>query len=223
MAERFPARPFDVSPMGEAAILLQSSSPLDLGVQEVIWQVARDASTWSDVVDVVPGVNNLLVLLDPVRAERASLETRLERAWAAAGPWSGASKLVEVPVSYGGPFGPDFAALCAFTGLTASEVVERHSAPTYTVLAVGGQPGFGYLGGLDPALAMPRRAAPRPSVEAGTVGVGGVQAAVLTATSPSGWNLIGHTALCFFDAAAEPPALLAAGDRIRFVVKDVSA
>lgn len=222
MAEGSAARPFDLSPMGEAAVLLQSSSPLDLGVQEIVWQVAREASTWPDVVDVVPGVNNLLVLLDPAVAERSSLEARLERAWAAAGPWSGASKLVEVPVTYGGPFGPDLPALCAFTGLTQSEVIQRHAAPTYVVLAVGGQPGFGYLGGLDPSLAMPRRSAPRARVEAGSVGIGGVQAAVITATSPSGWNLIGHTELPFFDAAADPPALLAAGDRIRFMVKDVA-
>lgn len=222
MAESVPARPFDLSLMGEAAILLQSSSPLDLGVQEIIWQVARDASAWPDVLDVVPGVNNLLILLDAFQVDRSSLETRLEQAWAAAGPWSGPSKLVEVPVSYGGPFGPDLPALCAFTGLTASEVIERHSAPTYVVLAVGAQPGFGYLGGLDPSLAMPRRSAPRPRVEAGSVGIGGVQAAVITATSPSGWNLVGYTALPFFDAAAEPPAMLSAGDRIRFVVKDVA-
>lgn len=223
MSEDAPPCPFDVSPMGEAAILLQSSSPLDLRVQEIIWQVAQEASTWTDVVDVVPGVNNLLVMLNPAGAGRASIEARLERAWAAAGPWSGASRLVEVPVSYGGPFGPDLPSLCAFTGLTPSEVIERHAAPTYVVLAVGGQPGFGYLGGLDPALAMPRRSAPRARVEAGSVGIGGVQAAVITATSPSGWHFIGHTALTFFDAAAEPPARLAAGDRIRFVVKDVAA
>ena len=222
MAEGVAARPFDTSPMGEAAILLQSSSPLDLRVQEIIWQVAREASTWPDVVDVVPGVNNLLVLLDPAGGGRSSIEARLEHAWAAAGPWSGASKLVEVPVTYGGPFGPDLPALCGFTGLTPDEVTERHSAPPYVVLAVGGQPGFGYLGGLDPALAMPRRSAPRTRVEAGSVGIGGVQAAVITATSPSGWNLIGHTELPFFDAAAEPPALLAAGDRVRFLVKGVA-
>ena len=222
MVEGTPARPFDVSAMGEAAILLQSSSPLDLRVQEIIWQVAREALTWPAVVDAIPGVNNLLLLFDPAEIVRPQLEARLERAWAAAGPWEGASKLVEVPVSYGGPFGPDLLDLCALTGLTAGEVAKRHAAPTYVVMAVGGQPGFGYLGGLDPALAMPRRAIPRQHVELGSVGIGGVQTAVLTATSPSGWNLIGHSAVPFFDAQVEPPALLAAGDRVRFVVKDVS-
>lgn len=213
--------PFDLSPMGEAAILLQASSALDIGVQAIIWQVARDAAGWPDVVDVVPGVNNLLVLLDPAAAPATSIESRLRLAWAAARPWEPPSRLVEVPVSYGGDAAPDLPALSAFTGLSPQEIVARHAAPTYVVLAVGGMPGFGYLGGLDPSLAMPRRPAPRARVESGSVGIGGAQTAVITATSPSGWQLIGHTALPFFDAAAARPALLSAGDRVRFVVKEV--
>ena len=215
------ASPFDISPMGEAAILLQASSPYSVEVQTIIWQVARDAAGWPDVLNIVPGVNNILFLLDPAVAPATSIESRLQIAWASAEPTSRPSKLVEVPVSYGGAAGPDLSALSAFTGLPLEDIIERHTAPTYVVLAVGGMPGFGYLGGLDPCLAMPRRSEPRARVVSGSVAIGGSQTAVITTTSPSGWHLIGHTTLSFFDAQAEQPALLSAGDHVRFSIKEV--
>ena len=222
MIERSVVRPFDISQMGEGAILLHSSSPLDLGIQEIIWQIARQAVAWPGVLETVPGVNNILLLLDPEIADLASLKARLDVAWAAAGRWTEASTLIELPVAYGGSFGPDLPALSDFTGLSPLEIIDRHAAPTYVVLAVGGQPGFGYLGGLDPSLAMPRRSSPRPRVEVGSVGIGGSQTAVITATSPSGWHLIGRTDRPLFDARADRPALLSAGDRVRFIVESVS-
>ena len=128
-----------------------------------------------------------------------------------------------MPVTYGGAGGPDLPRLAAHAGLAAAAAVELHAAPTYVVMAVGAMPGFGYLGGLDPRLAMPRRAVPRLRVEAGSVAVGGAQTAVISATSPSGWHVIGRTSVGFYDVRWERPALLSPGDRVRFVVQDVLA
>ena len=132
-----------------------------------------------------------------------------------------AGRVVEIPVRYGGDDGPDLADVAAHTGLTPEEVVRRHSAGTYTVYFLGFQPGFAYLGGLDPALATPRRTEPRLAVPAGAVGIGGEQTGVYPAAAPGGWQLIGRTELPLFLPERDPPSLLAPGDTVRFVVASV--
>jgi len=102
------------------------------------------------------------------------------------------------------------------TGLSRAEVIRRHTDPTYDVHFLGFVPGFAYLGPLDPALVLPRRAAPRRRVPAGTVAIAGAQTGVYPLETPGGWHLIGHTDAVLFDPARDPPNLLAAGDRVRF-------
>ena len=125
--------------------------------------------------------------------------------------------LVEIPVCYGGDFGPDLAAVARHAGLSEAAVVELHSAAEYLVYMVGFAPGFPYLGGLDARLAMPRRPAPRPLVPAGAVGIAGAQTGIYSLPTPGGWQLIGRTPRRLFDAARTPPSLLQAGSRLRFV------
>jgi inhibitor of KinA len=128
-----------------------------------------------------------------------------------------APREVTIPVCYGGQYGPDLADVAAAHDLTIEDVVRLHSGATYAVYMLGFAPGFAYLGGLPEAIATPRRAEPRTSVPAGSVGIGGSQTGVYPLVSPGGWQLIGRTPLQLFDARREPPTMLAAGDRVRFV------
>src|SRR5207342_511454 len=95
--------------------------------------------------------------------------------------------------------------------------IERHSAGRYKVAMLGFAPGFPYLIGLDPALAMPRLDTPRTRVEAGSVGIGGAQAGIYPQAGPGGWRIIGRTRQVLFAASRTPPAQLAPGDQVRFV------
>ncbi len=126
-----------------------------------------------------------------------------------------AGRLVELPVRYDGP---DLASLAEAAGLGVDEVVERHTAVEYTVACLGFTAGFAYLEGLDPALQVPRRASPRARVPAGSVAVAGAQTGVYPRAAPGGWHLLGTTDAVLFDEAADPPASLAPGDRVRFSV-----
>jgi KipI family sensor histidine kinase inhibitor len=119
-----------------------------------------------------------------------------------------------IPVSYDGP---DLADVARLTGMTATDVVERHAGREYVVYFLGFVPGFAYLGALDPALVLPRRAEPRRRVAAGAVAIAGAQTAVYPLDTPGGWHLIGRTSTVMFDPSADPPARLAPGDRVRFV------
>lgn len=124
---------------------------------------------------------------------------------------------VEIPVCYGGQWGPDLDALAAAHDLTPAQVIAQHTAPSYLVYFLGFLPGFPYLGGLAASLATPRRATPRPRVPAGAVGIAGAQTGVYPLETPGGWQIIGQTPLRLYAPDRQPPALLAAGDQVRFV------
>jgi len=129
-------------------------------------------------------------------------------------------RLVEIPVCYGGEFGPDLGSVASHCALAAEEVVARHAAALYQVYFLGFSPGFPYLGGMDPALETPRQASPRKSVPAGSVAIGGGQTGIYPLASPGGWQIIGQTPLRLFDARRCPPALLRMGDSVRFRAVD---
>lgn len=183
-----------------------------------IWAVAGALAALEGVDETVPGMNNLMVVFDPLALEPQKLERKLLAAWHNIVPPAVQGRQVDVPVVYGGARGEDLALLAAHAGLSVEEVVRRHSNITYSVAAVGAMPGFVYLSGLDPALAMPRRSVPRMVVENGSVIIGGAQAGVMPCTAPSGWHILGHTAFSMFDAQRNPPAAFRPGDRIRFTV-----
>jgi biotin-dependent carboxylase-like uncharacterized protein len=161
-----------------------------------------------------------LVSYEPGSWDAADLASRLRAVASAPAPplpTANQPDLV-IPTIYDGP---DLAEVAAVTGLSDIEVIARHAAVRYRVGWLGFSPGFGYLTGLDPALAaVPRRASPRVSVPAGSVAIAGGLAAVYPATSPGGWRLIGRTNRALWDLDRDPPALLAPGRHVRFRIVD---
>lgn len=178
-----------------------------------------EAPAW--LRDLVPGWDSLGVCFDPAAVPaddvRAWLEAHRDDAPAAA---TATARVVEIPVRYGGDHGIDLDAAAGALGLSPAQLIERHAAPLYTVAMIGFAPGFPYLAGLDPALALPRLATPRSRVPAGSVGIGGAQTGIYPRESPGGWRLLGRTPLRLFDPARASPSLLMPGDRVRFVAID---
>jgi 5-oxoprolinase (ATP-hydrolysing) subunit B len=209
------------SVLGTTAALFESSGPMTLAAQQRIWALAREAQTWADVREAVPGMNNLMITFVHPPRQLGALEDRLRTAWELVQPLSLEGRVIELPVTYGGSGGPHMADVVAHTGLTIDEIVELHSAPLYPVYALGSHPGYCYLGGMDPRIATPRRKVPVVSIPGGAVSIGGAQTGVSASTGPSGWNTIGSTDMCFFDPLRDPPALLQPGDSIRFRVEKV--
>jgi KipI family sensor histidine kinase inhibitor len=126
---------------------------------------------------------------------------------------------VEVPVAYGGEFGPDLEAVASTLGLSVDQVIGLHGSAEYRVACIGFAPGFPYLLGLPDALCLPRRASPR-LVAAGSIAIAGNQAGIYPFASPGGWHVLGRTALSMFDPARPEASLLRVGDRVRFVPTD---
>ena len=126
-------------------------------------------------------------------------------------------RIVEIPVCYGGEFGPDIATVAEHANMSEDEVVRVHSGHDYLIDMLGFLPGFAYLGGLDERLHTPRLATPRTRLEAGSVGIGGAQTGVYPLPSPGGWQIIGRTPVRPYDPDRTPPILYLAGDYLRFV------
>ena len=125
--------------------------------------------------------------------------------------------ITEIPVCYGGVFGPDIENVAKLAGLTVEEVIKIHSQEDYLIYMLGFLPGFTYLGGLDERIHTPRLANPRIKIPAGSVGIGGSQTGIYPLDSPGGWQLIGKTPVKTYDPLREPPILFEAGQYIRFV------
>jgi len=171
------------------------------------------------VRDIAPGYCTVGVHYDPLQTDLAALEQAIEREFAALASLVAvaARPAIEIPVNYGGDYGPDLDAVATHAGCSTAEVIKRHSERTYRVYMLGFVPGFAYMGRVDPSLAAPRHRVPRERVRAGSVGIAGLQTGVYPVESPGGWQLIGHTTTVMFDAARDQPSLLAAGDLVRFV------
>jgi KipI family sensor histidine kinase inhibitor len=174
-----------------------------------LWR-RRDGGDFT-AIDIVPGARTVLIdgVEDPV-----ALAARLP-SWAPpAGATPAAGPLVKIPIWYDGP---DVAAVARHWDVSAESVIARHHATEFRVAFCGFAPGFGYLTGLPPELAVPRLDTPRNSVPAGSVGLADIYCGVYPTASPGGWLLIGRTDAVLFDPDRDPPALLGPGVRVRFV------
>ena len=211
-----------ISLLGTSALLFEAPGVTELSTQRRIWALAREAETWPEVREAVPGHEQSARSLR--RAARAG-SRRWSGVWRrpgqAAQPLPLEGRVVELPVVYGGEGGPHLADVVAHTGLDIDEIVAIHTEPVYPVYALGSHPGYCYLGGMDPRIATPRRKVPVLGIPGGAVSIGGAQTGVSASDGPSGWNTIGTTSMSFFDAARDPPALLRPGDSIVFTVAGV--
>lgn len=215
-----------IDPLGDRALLVTIGADISPATFSSVHRSLAQlrAAQLAGITDIVPAFTSVAVHYDPALVRHSSdvspfeslardVEACLSAPHEAHDP---PARLVEIPVCYGGAFGPDLEELAAAHGITSDEVIRLHSGREYLVYMLGFMPGFAYLGGLAPELVTPRRSEPRTHVPAGSVGIGGEQTGVYPLESPGGWHLIGKTPSRMFRPEHDPPALLAMGDRVRF-------
>ena len=217
------AGPWRLYRLGDAALVLSFEERI---ASEVNARVVRAAEAVREsgrvgVRDVVGSYAAVTIHFDPLRTNVDDLAVQVERiageVVATSADPEGPSRTVEIPVCYGGPLGPDLNVVARFGACSEAEVVARHSAPAYRVYMLGFLPGFAYLATVDPAIAAPRRDAPRLRVPAGAVGIAGGQTGVYPLEAPGGWQVIGRTPRRVYDPRRAEPFLLRPGDAVRFV------
>ncbi len=206
--------------MAENALLLRFGDTIDSSLNTCVHAATAHLRERLPTLEYVPAYASVLLRFDPAhwpplegRSPHQQLGDAVIAALADLSTAATASALIEIPVLYDGP---DLTDVAALTGFSIGDVIARHGAVEYRVAMLGFAPGFPYLLGLDPALAVPRRTDPRQRVPAGSVAIGGRQTGIYPTELPGGWQLIGRTPLQLFDVAADVPSRLAAGDRVRF-------
>ncbi|MDF7811711.1 5-oxoprolinase subunit PxpB [Hymenobacter sp. YC55] len=220
--------PVQLYALGDSAIVLQFGDAISQEIHRAIQAVAAylEEHPFPGFVEHVPAFTTLTVYYNPWLASQAGrldpyaevarqLQELLSQVQVPVD--STASPVVEIPVCYGGSFGPDLDVVARHTGLTPEQVVALHTAPEYLVYMIGFAPGFPYLGGMNEQLAAPRKDQPRAEVPAGSVGIAGKQTGIYSLPTPGGWQLIGRTPRRLFTPEAASPSLLRAGQRLRFV------
>jgi inhibitor of KinA len=217
-------------PLGDAAVVLQFGDSINTTTRHAIQAFGAHLARhpFMGLRELVPAFTTLTVYYDPWLVSQQGqqepyprvveiLQQQLAEKWEIV---EQTVAVLDIPVWYGGAYGPDLDYVAKHTQLTAAEVIARHTAPTYLVHMIGFAPGFPYLGGLDEQLATPRKAQPRTLVPAGSVGIAGPQTGIYSLPTPGGWQLIGRTPLQLFNPAWEQPSLLQAGQQLRFVPVD---
>ncbi|GAB6134963.1 5-oxoprolinase subunit PxpB [Thermococcus prieurii] len=207
-------------PLGDSALLVSFGEVIDEETNDRVHALAGaiEKASFEWLVEVVPAYSSLAVIYEPELIDFERVKRAIRELEFSAEKFEG--RLVEIPVLYGGEYGPDLEFVAEYNGLTPEEVIEIHSRPVYRVYFLGFLPGFAYLGGMDERIAMPRLEKPRLKVPAGSVGIAGKQTGIYPLESPGGWRLIGRTPLRLFNPSKEPPTLLQPGDRVKFVPID---
>lgn len=218
---------FKMYPLGDAAIVLEFGEEISLGIHNKIRAVAAylEKNSFPGMVEYVPAFTTITLYYDPwVISKKGNfnpyeqvvdvvlnLMTQVEENEGLT------SRVVDIPVCYGGEFGPDLEFVARYNHLSPEEVISIHSSSEYLVYMIGFAPGFPYLGGMNDKITTPRKETPRSIIPKGSVGIAGLQTGIYPIETPGGWQLIGRTPLLLFNPCLESPSLLKAGDTIRFV------
>ena len=223
----------EIVPLGDSALLIRvaenfEDAPADVLNKVLATKRALEAAQIPGVIEVAPAYTTVALFCDPVCAIDAGapvenvlgwFEQRIHQALSHSEKTDAhqiETSLVEIPVCYESEFAFDLEHVARHAGVDWKEVVDLHCGAEYRVHCVGFTPGFPFLGGLPRKLATPRRDVPRKEIPAGSVAIGGKQTGIYPIKSPGGWNVIGRTPLQLFDPQKNPPALLRAGNRVRF-------
>lgn len=205
---------------GDGAIVIELGDEISIECNRRIHSLHREIvrENLPGIIDIIPTYRSILVQYDVTLVSFGELKDRLSEVEGSSAEVTEENvNVVQLPVLYGGDYGPDLEYVARNAEMEVDEVIELHSAMDYPVYMMGFTPGFPYLGGMSEQIATPRLDTPRGVIPAGSVGIAEAQTGVYPIESPGGWRLIGRTPLRLFDVTRTPPSLIEAGDRVRFV------
>jgi KipI family sensor histidine kinase inhibitor len=205
-------------PSGDSAITVEFSRSIDEMANQRVLALDRTLAreTITGVTETVPTYRSLLVHYDPAQIDFDTLSGKLVTLALLPVPPVTKMRRWRIPVAYGGEHGIDLEDVARTLKSTPENIVARHVAGDYRVAMIGFTPGWSYLSGLDASLQMPRLQNPRLVTPAGTISIGGVQTGVQCLAGPSGWHLLGRTAVRTYQLHRDPIFLLEPGDAVTF-------
>ncbi|WP_422121941.1 5-oxoprolinase subunit PxpB [Planococcus sp. X10-3] len=210
---------YPIFPLGDSALLIEVGKIINANSQQAVRNIdallESEPPVW--LVETIPAFTTVTLIYDPLlitfNEAKVEIAKLLKDLAAVSIP---PPRTVEIPVCYGGNYGPDLEFVAKHNGLSPEEVIAIHTGGSYTVHMIGFAPGFPYLGGMAESIAAPRKETPRLSIPARSVGIAGDQTGIYPISTPGGWQLIGRTPFRLFLPENDIPSLLRAGDSITF-------
>ncbi|MDR6998869.1 5-oxoprolinase subunit PxpB [Neobacillus niacini] len=219
-----------IKPLGDSALIVQFGDEINPVIHQKVqaFSALLNNHPFKGFVESVPAFTNITIYYNPVIVHHSIVTTQPMT------PFQKVSaklnellqqmddqqvfegRLVEIPVLYGGEYGPDLEYVASFHKITTEEVIRIHTESECLVYMIGFAPGFPFMGGMDERIATPRRKSPRTAIVPGSVGIAGKQTGIYSLETPGGWQIIGRTPLKLFRPDLNPPTLLKAGDKIKF-------
>ncbi|WP_158738704.1 5-oxoprolinase subunit PxpB [Alteribacillus sp. YIM 98480] len=211
--------PIRMEAMGDGGLRVVFGSSISKKINQKIraFTFLLEENKINGISEWVPSYTSVTIHYDPARLTFDALKKQvMQRCNEAKQIDIPPANVYEIPVCYGGEFGPDLKNVASHNQLEINEVIDLHTAGEYLIYMLGFTPGFPYLGGMNETLSTPRLTTPRSLVKAGSVGIAGNQTGVYSLDSPGGWNIIGRSPVKLFDVTKKHPVLLEAGHYIRF-------
>lgn len=222
-------------PLGDCAIVIELSNSINIQTHQKIKALCSylDEHPFEGMIEYIPAFTTITIVYDPLRIYNSNNNLYSERINKES-PYlivssivkriltlvdkevKDKTQVVEIPVCYGGEFGPDLEYVAKHNNITPEEVINIHASGEYLVYMIGFAPGFPYMGGMSDKIATPRRKSPRLLIPEGSVGIAGEQTGIYPIGTPGGWQLIGRTPVALFRPKEDIPSLLRAGDIIKF-------
>lgn len=208
-----------ILPAGDQAILIELGKEIKPEINRRVHALSRliEKERRPGIKEIVPAYSSLLIYYEPWQIPFSEISNWAQEVLQQDLPEEETLPAVkEIPVVYGGVYGPDLDFVAQYNGLSIEEVIQWHTQEIYLVYVVGFSPGFTAMGVVPKQIQTPRLRTPRTKVPAGSVGIGGVQTGIYAVESPGGWQLIGRTPLSLFDLKKDPPSFFKSGDYARF-------
>ena len=220
-----------IHPLGDSALVVYLGEGINPAIHEKVKQlgILLENNPFPGFIEAVPSYNSLTVYYHPTAVCSFTAALKKKSPYQVAVDFvsellrkMGAShkteqRLIDIPVVYGGEYGPDLGHVASYNGLSTEEVIHIHSSVEYLVYMIGFAPGFPFMGGMDERIATSRKDSPRLSITPGSVGIAGKQTGIYPLETPGGWQIIGRTPLDLFLPDYSPPTLLQSGDKVRFI------
>jgi inhibitor of KinA len=205
--------------MGDRSLLVELGDEISPQINRRVreFSIALMESSIEGIIEIVPAYRSFLIIYDPLTLTLATIKSRMEDLQKKIKEIEiPEPKTLEVPVIYGGEYGPDMEWVAHYHNMGVEEVIRLHTGTTYQVYMIGFMPGFPYMGELPEGLDTPRRETPRTVIPQGSVAIAQRQTGIYPVESPGGWQILGRTPLKLFNPVQSPPILLEMGDRVKF-------
>jgi KipI family sensor histidine kinase inhibitor len=208
-----------ILPAGDKAVVVEYGNEISEECNKRVLNLysALKRQDVTGITSIIPTYRSLLIKYEPLKLTVDDLTALIAKSDMSTSVEKFKPKVIEIPVAYGGDFGPDLEFVAEYHNMTPEEVIKIHTGSAYRIYMLGFTMGFAYLGGMSEKIATPRLEKPRTEIPAGSVGIAGSQTGIYPVTSPGGWRLIGKTPVKLYDPHREKPILLEAGNYIKFV------